>query len=729
MPPSPAAARPSRSATPWPRPELFALLGAETAAGRTFTRDDERAAAAREVLVSHRLWTARWDRDPALVGRAIHLDGQLYRVVGVLAPDFRFASREADVWFPLLLDPSGSGPRSRMYGRGAKYLGVVGRLRDGVTMGVAQERVDAIAGRLAADHSYFNTGLRLGIVPLAEPAVAARRPTLLLLLAAVGLVLLIGCANVGNLLAVRAADRRRELAMRWALGAGRLRLARQLLLESSLLAGLGGAAGLAVAAAALRLLPLLPGGEESLFLPYAVAAGEVRIDLAALGVAVALTGLVTLLCGLVPALRAGRVVTRPGWTGHGVVAAGGRRRTVEAIVTLQLALSLVLLTGAGLLVRSLAALQAVELGFEPAGVLVADLRLSPARHAGAAEVRRFHGELLARLSALPGVGAVGLIEQRPLSGPPQSSDVRIEGVPEPAPGEELLAHHVAVSPGLRRALGVRLLRGRDLTAADREGTAPVALVSHTLARRAWPGQDPIGKRLALSLEALRFRPDGPPTLDFGGAYRTVVGVVADVRQEGASGEPLPELWLPLAQRPSESATLVVRTSGEPLALARIVEAAVAAVDPEQPLGRPQALEAIVADDLGDPRSRAVLLSVLSAVALLLAAVGLYGTLAHAVATQRREHGLRMALGARPLQILGAVARRAAVVLLVGGALGLLVALSLRRALGGLLFALPPTDPVPVAAALGCLFVVGMLAALLPARRAARVDPAVMLRGE
>jgi putative ABC transport system permease protein len=709
--------------------ELFALLGVDAAAGRTFALDDERAAAGREVLVSHRLWSSRWGGDPTLVGRAIQVDGEPYEVVGVLPAGFRFANREADLWFPLLLDPAGSGPRSRMYARGAKYLGVVGRLAEGVSLDRAQDEVDGLARRLAAEHAYFNTGLRLDVVALAEPAMAARRPTLLLLLGAVGLVLLIGCANVANLLAVRAAERRRELAMRWALGAGRSRLARQLLLESLLLAVLGGAAGVAVAAGALRLLPLLPGGEESLFLPYAVAADEVRIDLPALAVAVALTGLVTLLCGLVPALRAGRVAVPPAWMGRGPVTPRRERRAVEAIVALQLALSLMLLTGAGLLVRSLAALHAVELGFDPAGVLVADLRLPPARHGNPGSIRRFHGELLARLSALPGATGAGLIEQRPLSGPPQSTDVRLEGAPDPAPGEELLVHQVGVSPGLRQALGVPLLRGRELTDADREGSSPVALVSETLARRAWPGQDPIGKRVALSVEALRFRPDGPPTLDFASAYRTVVGVVADVRQEGAGSDPLPELWIPLAQRPVEAVTLVLRTAGEPLALARAAEAAVAAVDPEQPLGRPRALADVVAESLGAPRSRAQLFSLLSAIALLLAAVGLYGALAHTVATQRREHGLRMALGARPRQILALVAWRAGSVLLVGGALGLLAGVLLRRAVAGLLFGLTPSDPRALAAALVCLLLAGLLATLLPARRAARVDPAQMLRGD
>lgn len=708
---------------------LFDVLGTPAALGRRFSPDEQRAADGQEVMISYRLWISGLGADPGAVGRKLLLDGKPHTVVGVLPAGFRFGAASVDVWYPLLLDPAGSGPRSRMYARGAKYLGVVGRRAPDVPVDRVRAELAAVAARLAREYPYFDEGLALEPVALREQVVGDRRPTLLLLWASVAAVLLVGCANLANLQLARTLQRRHELALRGALGAGRLRLARQLFAESLLVSVLGGAAGIGAAELALRWMPWLAVAREDLFTPFAVAAGEVHLDLPVLGFTALVILLTATLSGLAPAWRGGRSVAASLRPGRGVSGSPGRRRRSDLLVAAQLALSLVLLSTAALLVRSFAALGAVELGYRPEGVIGIGLRLSPASHGTAQSRVAFLDALLPRLAALPGVEAAALGEQLPLQGPQQTTDIRAEGLPEPPPNEEVLVHHLAVSPRYLATMGIRLLAGRDIGRSDRAGSLPVTLVNESLARRLWPGKSPLGKRLALSFEALRFRADGPPTLDFPAAYRTVVGVFADVRQDHPERPPLPEMCVPFAQQSNGATTLVLRSELPTAAMWRQVAAAVRQLDGAQPLGDTFALADLASEATGTPRTRAVLTSLFAGLALLLACVGLYGVLAYSVASQRQELGVRMALGAGRAQIVELVGGRAGRMVLAGVAAGVLAGVLLRGTLSSFLFELAPEDPWALAGALACLGIAAFLAAAVPVRRALRVEPVVSLRAE
>jgi putative ABC transport system permease protein len=707
---------------------LFGVLGVEPVVGRRFTADEQRAADGREVMISERLWV-RLGGDRRTVGGALRLDGRSYAVVGVLPASFRFGGDRIDVWLPLMLDPEGTGLRSRMSARGARFLGVVARRASGVTPARVEAELATIASRLAREYPGFDAGLGFEAVSLRDQAAEGRRPTLLLLFAAVGCVLLVGCGNLAHLQLVRVTQRGRELALRGALGAGRLRLVRQLFAESALLALVGGALALGVAALSLRLLPLLGGEPESLLAPFLLGAADVRLDPSVLAFTATVAVVAALLFGLAPAWRVSRsaaVALRPG---AGITAGRAQRRRTELLVAGQIAVSLVLLTSAGLLVRSLRSLGAVDLGFAPHGVIAVGLRPTPSAYGEAEKRVALLDALLPRLEAVPGVTAAGAVDLPPLSGPPSTTDIRAEGLPEPAPGDEVRVHPVTVTPGARAVLRTRLLRGRDLSPRDRRDAVPVMLVSDGLAHLLWPGQDPIGKRIALSVEALRFHPDGPPTLDFASAYRTVVGVVADVRERGPGVEPLPTLYVPFAQRPPAEMTLLLRTDASPASTARSVAAVLRGLDAAQPLGETIALSDLVADATGTPRLRALLTSLFAGLTLLLACAGLYGVLAHAVATQRKELGVRLALGAARSRIVALVGARAARVLLLGTACGLAIGALAGAGMTRFLHGLGPTDPVSLLGALALLTVAAAAAALLPAWKATRVDPALTMRAD
>ncbi|HET9983694.1 MAG TPA: ABC transporter permease [Longimicrobiales bacterium] len=710
--------------------DFFDVLGVWPVAGRTFTPADDEARSGPVVLVSEGLWRRRLGGEPGAVGRSLTLDGRPYTVVGVLPASFRFGGdRHApDVWIPLGQDPAGTGPRSRQFARGASFLGVVARLRPGVGVGRAQADADAAAARLAERYPHFDREWRIRVVPLAERAVEGRRPTLLVLLAAVGCVLLIACANVANLLLARGTTRARELALRTALGAGRARIVVQLLTEAGVLALAGGALGLAAAAGLLRLLGHLDLASPSVFVPYTTPTTALRVDGRALAFTLALCAATTALAGLWPALHAARggSASRLADGGRGSDAPAGRR-TRDALVVAEIAVSLVLLAGAGLMLRTLTALRRVDPGFHAEHVLTAEVGLPDGRYADPDRVRAFWGALLERARALPGVRDAGAVQLLPLAGIGPSTDFVLEGGPPPRPGEGPEVRYAVATPGYVGALGIRVLRGRDFDRRDDERAARVALVSESMARHSWPGQDPIGKRVALSIEALRFRGDGPPILDFPSAYRTVVGVVADVRHDALSREPAPHLYLPLAQHPAREMTVVLRTTGDPAALAAALRRTVASIDPAQPVSDIRGMEDVVAQTVGQPRYRTLLLGLFGAVAALLAAIGLYGVLAYGVARRTREIGVRIALGATSRDVFRLVGADALRLAAAGLALGVAGALAATRMLSGLLFGVRAIDPLTFLAATAGLLAVAAAAAWLPARRAACVDPADALR--
>jgi len=706
---------------------LFDVLGARPEIGRAFNvRDDDRATA-HGVIISQRLWDRRYGGRRSVTGATITLDGNTLDVVGVLPAAFRFvnAPREPDVWLPLGLDPF----RDRVYARGANALGVVGRLRPGVDAPQAQRELTAIAADLERRFPEFNRGTTLHLVSLRDQATLGIRAGLLLLLGAVALVLLIGCANVANLLLARTSSRYQEIAIRAALGASRRRLVAQLLSESLVLSVVGGAAGLLVAAWLVELPAVVSLAAPSVFVPYATHADEVGLDAVVLAFTFAVSLATGLLFGIVPALRASRPSLYSALTtrGHGS-SDPTRVRTRQVLVVAEVALALTLLVGAGLLLRSFANLRAIDPGFRADHVLTVDLNLPRTRYETPARQAQFYTALIDRVSALPGVRSVGAVEQLPLSGPQQMTDFRIIGAPPPPPGDEPDVAYGSVTPGYFSSMALVLRRGRVLNASDGAAAPRVAVINEAMRRRFWPNENPVGKRVALSIESLRFdRPNAPPRLDFEGAAREIVGVVADVRASAIADPALPAMYVPFAQRPVSNLTLAVRTGGNPVWVINPIRAAVRALDPDQPVSSATAMSDIVAASVQQPRDRTTLIGVFALVALLLAAIGVYGVMAYGVNERTREIGVRVALGADTGDIVRLVISGALGMTLLGVVLGLAGGFMTSRLLGSLLFGVAATDLPTFLGAAVVILVVAALASWLPARRAARVDPAVALR--
>ena len=706
---------------------LFSVLGTQPELGRNFEASDDQRATAQGVIVSRRLWDRRFGARRTVTGATITLDGNTLDVVGVLPAGFRFvnAPRDPDVWLPLGLDPF----RDRIYARGANALGVIGRLKPGVTADAAQRELTAIADQLETEQPGFNRGVTLELVSLRDQATGGVRDGLLILLGAVTLLLLIGCANVANLLLARATSRHQEIAIRAALGASRRQLMAQMLWESVVLAILGGAAGLIVAAWLVDLPAAVPLATPSVFVPYSAQPSDVKIDGIVLAFTLGISVVTGIAFGIVPALRASRpslysaLSSRTHGSGD-----PARVRTRQMLVVAEVALALTLLIGAGLLLRSFANLRAVDPGFRPENVLTVDLNLPRSRYGAASRQSQFFAALVERVGALPAVSAVGGVEQLPLSGPQQSTDFRIMDAMPPQPGEEPDAAYVSATPGYFAALQLKLLRGRALAASDGAQSPRVAVINEAMSKRFWPNDDPIGKRIALSVESLRFdRSNAPPRLDFEGAAREIVGVVADVRASAIADPAMPGIYVPFAQRPVTDLTITVRTSGDPTRLTTPIRAAVRALDPDLPVSAIATMSDIVSASVQQPRDRTTLIAIFAAVALLLAALGVYGVMAYGVNERTREIGVRVALGAASGDVVGLIVRGALGMTSIGVALGLIGGFLASRLFGSLLFGVTATDLPTFAVAAVVILGVAAMASWLPARRASRVDPAVALR--
>jgi putative ABC transport system permease protein len=682
---------------------FFEVLGVRPALGRVYTPQECVAGKDHVAVLSHGLWLRRFGGRPDAVGSTFRLAGESYTVIGVAPADMAFPLANHDLWTPLDF-----GPRVATQ-RGAHYISVVGRLRDGVSLAGAETEMKGIAARLAAAYPDQDKGHTVSLRVLKEQLVGKVKPALLILTGAVALVVLIACANVANLLLARGARREREIAVRRALGAGRARIIRQMLTESMLLAAAGTAAGVALAILADRLIVRFgPSGIPRL--------GEAGIDGAVLAATAAIAVVTAILFGLAPALRATSESLPASLRETAPGSGPGRRRLRDLLVAGEMALALLLLAGAGLLVKSFGKLVSVDPGFRPDHVLTFDLSLD-AKYKDSASRSAFYRNLLSDLDRIPGVRASGAVFCAPLSQSNFSSSFTVEGAPVPRSDEPSMNLRV-VSPDYFSTMRIPLVAGRLFTDADRRGGQRVLLVTRSAARRFFPKGDAIGKYLRMGARPVKEDVEG-----------MVVGIVGDTHDEALSEDPEPAAYFPLDQVGVSELSVVVRTAQRPESVGTAVRDVVRRSDPDLPVVGMTSMEEVVSRSVEAPRFYAFLLAVFSAAALALAAIGIYGVLSYAVAARTREIGVRIAIGAQRRDVVGMVLRDAARLGAIGLAAGLAAALLLTRFLSGILFNVKPFDVATYAAVSAILFGVALLAALVPARRASSVDPMTALRQE
>jgi len=700
-----AGGEPERVPAMWVTADFFTTLGVPPRLGRTFAKDEDRPGTPPSAVVSDALWRRRLAGDPAAVGRAVTIDGRSYTVIGVMPPKFAFP-RVCDVWPILQIDPPLKRPPF--------HLRVVGRIRPGVgATGIGTElgRMHDLVERTYPDKQEPYWAFESE--PLKEVIVGDVRPALLVLLVAVGFVLLIATANVSNLLLSRGATREKEMALRAALGASRRRLVRQLLTESLILAALGGGLGLLAGMWGIDLLRAIePGTFPRL--------AEIRLDRTAL----LFTSIVSLasgvLFGLAPALQFSRAPLNESLKqgGRSVTEGRGRQRLRGLLVITQTTLALILLVGAGLLIRSFQRLQDVQPGFESQGLLVAPIALPQSHYAAPVQRIAFYRELVDRLRALPGVEAASYSDSVPLAGLNILEVLGVEGQPVPAGSNAPLVEEILIGTDYLRALGIPLMKGRSTTASDGPDDPPVVLINETLARRYFPGEDPVGRRI----RAGGFGPYDP--------WITIVGVVGDVKNQGLDADRKAALYVPYDQLPmGGQVSLLLRCRCDPESLVAPVRRLVQGMDPALPLGTVLTGGQLLIEATGRPRFQTLLLALFAGVALLLAAVGIYGVVSYSASQRTHEIGVRLALGARPRDVVSLVLTQGMRPVLAGVGAGLAGAFALTRELRSLLFGVTATDPLTFAVLALFLAAVALAACYLPARRATRVDPMIALRAE
>jgi putative ABC transport system permease protein len=701
-----AGGEPARVRATYATGDLWPMLGARAALGRGLLPDDERPDAPAVTVLSHALWQTRFGGDPGIVGRDITLDGRPVTVVGVMPAGLRLTG-DTQLWRPVVPDEVDQA-------RGVHRLSVIGRLKPGATIERAAAEVRGIARQLELQYPQDNAKRSAKVEPLRDALVGDTRPALLVLLGAVALVLLIGCANLASLFLARAAAREREIAVRTALGAGRGQLVRQWMTESLLLTLVGGAAGLLVAWGGMRALMA--------WAPRTIPrADEVALDLPVLlfllGVSVA-TGL---LFGILPTLHLRRADLSLGWLkdgGRGSTAGPSRRRLRQGLVVGEVALATVLVVGAALLLKSFWRVTHADPRFEPDGLIVAQLQLPPSRYNSLSKVVQFYERLRDEVAATPGALSVAVAYEHPLSEGWTSSFV-IEGRPVPPPGQEPEARVRPVWPGYFRTVGVRLVRGRDLSERDRMGAPGAVVVNEAFVRRHFPGVDPIGQRI----HRRSWWPEAPESFE-------IVGVAADEPFDGLTGEAGPATYFSHAQFPMSDMWLIVRGRPADLpALAAALRERVWSVDRDLPVEQVQTMREVLGASVAEPRFNTALVSLFAGVALLLAAVGIYGVLSYTVTQRTGEIGVRMALGAERGRVLRLVVGQGVGVALLGVVLGTVGALALSRVLTSLLYGVSEHDPAIFGGVVLLLTTVALAAAYLPARRASRIEPVVALRYE
>jgi len=698
---------------------LFPMLGIDPMLGRLFVEGEDKEGADHEVILSYGLWQRRFSGDQNVLGKQILLDGNAYVVVGVMPRGFQFAPfwANAELWVPNAFG-------ARIHNRGGNSLRIFARLNDGASLRQARAEIAGITGRL--EQQFPGTNRNVLVTPLKEKVVGTIETPLLVLLGAVGFVLLITCANVAHMLLARAASRQKEVAVRAALGARRGRIVRQFLTESLLLGGFGGACGLALAAIATRaLIGISPDSIPRV--------QTVTIDWRAALFLAGATILTSVGFGLAPALQASSVdvndTLKEG--GRGNSEGRGRNRLRSLLVVSEFALALMLLIGAGLMIRTFAALQAVDAGFNPHNVVAMVVSVAGSREAEPGRREIFYHQLIERVRSLPGVQAAGGINHLPLAGDIWGWPFVIEGRPKPRPGESPVGVYRMVTPGYFKTMRLPLVEGRDILESDNVNAPGVVIINERAAKEYWPGEDPIGKRISLDDEEAN-----PKT------WMTVVGIAKDAKQDDWAAAPTPEVYLAafqnhdfLGQNGSQAAshmayiTLVARTVGDPAALAPAVKQAVWSFDRNLAISQIVTMDGVVAEATAQPRFEMLLLTIFAGVALVLASVGIYGVISYSASRRTHEIGVRMSLGATRGQVLLLVVRQGMALALAGSAAGFGGALVLSRMMTKLLYGVKPTDPATFVVVATVLGFVAVLACYLPARRAMRIDPVAALRCE
>jgi putative ABC transport system permease protein len=698
---------PLRLVASWGTSEFFSVLGTEPFLGRVFSTQEQQAGHTQVVVLSYKLWQNRFGSNPEIVGSSVLLNGDSSVVVGVMPRDFKFPSEDVDVWQPLAISPASSN-------LGNHYLNLVGDLKQ-ATLDQARAEMKTILVRIEEKYpSYYNgaAGIGVALIPLREQMTGSVRTTLLVLMAAVCFMLLIACTNVSNLLLAKAEDRKKEIATRTALGASRWRIIRQVLIENLLLFLASGTAGLLLAFFCLKILPFGDSVNVAQF-------GGVALNLRVLAFAAILCLFTGLLFGLVPALKASHSDFNDTLKTSGRNSGGSRRGTRHRslLVISEIAFSLVLLAGAGLMIGSLVRLLGVTLGFDPKNVVTMRLSLPEARYS-LGRTATFYQQLQEQVRSLPGVAAVAIVNQLPLSNTSANSSLEVEG--RPAGTDINVADSQIISPDYFRAMGIPLVRGRFLSEADTRPAPMSVMVNQTLARKVWPGENPIGKRI-------RFRSDAP--------WLSVIGVVTDIKNHGSNVATKPEVYFLHTDQPSglwadfRSMTLIVRTAGGPQQTVGAIRGELKNLDPDLPIYKVQTLDQIVSASVSQTRFPALLLSVFAGLALLLAAVGVYGVLAYTVEQSKHEIGVRMALGAPRAQILRLFLGQGVKWAMLGGGAGLLAAFILVRFMRSMLFEVGAYDPGIFASGVAMLTIVVLMACYLPALRATKIDPMAAVRSE
>jgi putative ABC transport system permease protein len=688
---------------------LFDLLAVPALLGRTFVLKDDRPGS-HVVLVSYSLWQRRFGSDPSIIGRVVTLNGESYTVIGVMPRSVHlpgYGNWNDKVWVPIAFT------NEETTERGNHFLAVIARIKPGIARKQAQAEMETIAARLAKEYPRYNTRTGATVTPLHEEVVGDIKSALLILLGAVGFVLLIACANVANLLLARAAVREKEIALRLALGASRSRLTRQFLTESVLLALLGGGFGLLLALAGIRVLKTFVPVTISQTQPISID-GKVLVFTALLAL---LTGIVF---GLAPAIHASHSNLNDSLKEGGRDSAVGKRgnRLRDLLVVGEVAVSFILLIGAGLLINSFLHLRNLDPGFRADHLLTMKVDLSEPRYPDGERRSVFFDEVLRRIRALPGVQSVAVAGNLPFTYNGDSMGIAVEGIPDPPPGQWPDVIYRAIGPGYFSTMGIPMIRGRDFTDQDKADSKNVVVISEKTARHYWPGEDPIGKRLK----------PGATTSDL--PWREVIGVVKDVRQNDFIAQPKMQMYFAYRQLKDLGANaLIVRTSVEPMSLATSIRDAIWAVDKDQPVANVDTMDHIVSEAIARQRFSMLLLGIFAALALVLAAVGIYGVMSYSVAQRTHEIGIRMALGARRADVLKMTVNQGLKLVSIGMMLGLAAASLLTRVLASLLFGISATDPVTFLGISLVLLVVAILASYLPALRATKVDPIIALRAQ